>query len=322
MVIPILAGSIGFVVTFVFSRFLIFGKQVMHVAIKPELEKTQAGKTGTPTVGGLAFCFGTVVAIACLQWKGGDSYSIVLMVTLFLFALIGFFDDITKTRSPVGDGISSRLKVVLQMVCSALVLLCMHFFGLLSGEVFLPVVGITTDWGIFYPVCAFVYIMFFSNAVNISDGLDGLAAGSSLPLVVLVLSIVFLGGLARGISLFLAAFLGSLLAFLWYNVKPAKYFMGDCGSQAIGSVIAVSALLSKVELFVLVSSGIFLVEFATSLIQIVSIRGRGKKVFLIAPLHHVFELKGMAEKTIVGRYCIASWLCTLMAFLLFQFTLR
>jgi len=322
MAIPLLAGSIGFFATFVASRFLISKKQVMHVAIKPELEKTQAGKTGTPTVGGLAFCFGTVVSVACLQWKGGDSNSIVLMVTLFLFALIGFIDDIAKTRNPLGDGLSSRMKVVLQMACSVLVLLCMSFFGLLSGEVFLPVLGITTDWGLLYPVCACIYIMYFSNAVNISDGLDGLAAGSSLPLLVLVLSIVFLGSLSSGISLFLAAFIGSLLAFLWYNVKPAKYFMGDCGSQAIGSVIAVSALLSKVELFVLVSSGIFLVEFATSFIQIVSIRGRGKKVFSIAPLHHVFELKGMAEKTIVGRYCIVSWLCSVMAFLLFQFTLR
>jgi phospho-N-acetylmuramoyl-pentapeptide-transferase len=322
MVIPILAGIIGFIATFVASRFLIFRKQVMQVAIKPELEKTQAGKKGTPTVGGLAFCFGTVVSLGCFQWKRGDYSSFVLTITLLLFALIGFLDDIIKTKSSIGDGLSSKVKVVLQMLCTVIVLLCMQYLGLLRTVVTLPILGITTDWGAFYPVCAFFYIMFFANAVNISDGLDGLAAGSSIPLLILVLLISFLGAIDSGVSLFLAAFLGSLLAFLWYNVKPAKYFMGDCGSQAIGSVIAVSALLVNVELFVLVASGIFLVEFATSLIQIISIRGTGKKVFSIAPLHHVFELKGMAETSIVGRYCIASWLCTFTAFLLFLLTLR
>jgi phospho-N-acetylmuramoyl-pentapeptide-transferase len=322
MVIPILAGMTGFISTFVVSQLLLSRKGRMHVAIKPELEKTQATKKGTPTVGGLAFCFGTILPIAIMQWKAGDASSLVLAITLLLFALIGFLDDIAKTHSKIGDGLTSRSKIVLQVICSLVVLVFMQWFGLLSSEVTLPVLGIHLDCKFLYPVGAFFYILYFSNAVNIADGLDGLAAGSSLPLVFFVFAIAVWKVSFNGVVLFLAAFIGSILAFLWYNVKPARYFMGDCGSQAIGSVIAVSALLSKVEIFILLASGVFLLEFSTSLIQIISIRRLKRKVFPIAPLHHVFELKGIGETTIVGRYCIASWLCTVLAFLLFLLTYR
>jgi phospho-N-acetylmuramoyl-pentapeptide-transferase len=312
MVSQTLSGLFGFVVTFVFSRLLLGRKQRILVAIKPELAKTQADKSGTPTIGGLAFLAGTLVSVVVFARTGWDRSLAALSITLAVFASIGFVDDMAKVHDPAGDGISSRTKLLLQAVGAAVVLSFLHAFGLLSTEVTIPFLSKTYDWGPAYFACAFLYILYFCNAVNIADGLDGLAAGGSLPLLFLLLAVSAVSGL----SLFLSAFVGSVLAFLWFNLHPARYFMGDCGSQPLGAVIAVSALVAKAEWFVLIASGMFLVEFSSSLIQIVAIRGTGKKVFPIAPLHHVFEQNGMAERTIVSRYDIVSWGCTALAFLL------
>ena len=303
---------IGFALTFVFSKALLSFSHSIHVAIKPELAAKQKGKQGTPSIGGIAFCLGTLGAFLFSSSRMSRNVYLPLL-SLLVFGLIGLVDDLVKPHHKNGDGISSLAKLSLQ-IFGALVLL---FFMQRGNEgmktLSLPFLNEgSLHLGNWYYIFALFYILYFVNAVNITDGLDALAAGSSLPLLVLLAFFSFTKGIPVSLSL-----IGSVLAFLWFNHAPARYFMGDCGSHALGGYIAVSALLLNTELVVLVSSGLFLVEFATSLIQIVSIRSTGYKVFSIAPLHHAFELKGVKESKIVKRFTLSSWMFTLVALLLF-----
>jgi phospho-N-acetylmuramoyl-pentapeptide-transferase len=302
----------AFTVTFLISMFLIRFAPVMQVAIKAELESVQSLKRGTPTIGGLAFVLGTT-AVTLLFPSRFENSVLLPLLSLVLFAAIGLVDDLFKTRKSSGDGISSLTKLLLQALAAAVLLFLLQRSNSLTTTIMLPLFkGRTLSLGGAYYLLALLYILYFVNAVNITDGLDALAAGSSLPLLLLLAIFSFWSK-----SVFSPALIGSILAFLIFNKKPAKYFMGDCGSHALGGYIAVSALMLNAEVVLLIASGLFLMEFATSLIQIIAIRSTGRKVFTIAPLHHAFELKGVAERTIVGRFTIVSWAFASLAFLLF-----
>ncbi|MFA6681508.1 MAG: hypothetical protein WCS35_05710, partial [Sphaerochaeta sp.] len=286
----------AFTVTFLISMLLIRFAPIMQVAIKAELESVQSLKRGTPTIGGLAFVLGTT-AVTLLFPSRFENSVLLPLLSLVLFAAIGLVDDLFKTRKSSGDGISSLAKLLLQALVAAVLLFLLQRSNSLTTTIMLPLFkGRTLSLGGTYYLLALLYILYFVNAVNITDGLDALAAGSSLPLLLLLAIFSFWSK-----RVFSPALIGSILAFLIFNKKPAKYFMGDCGSHALGGYIAVSALMLNAEVVLLVASGLFLMEFATSLIQIIAIRSTGRKVFTIAPLHHAFELKGVAERTIVGR---------------------
>ncbi|ADY13088.1 glycosyl transferase [Sphaerochaeta globosa] len=295
---PILLFS-SFVATFVLSKVLLSVTGKSKVAIKPELMATQAMKQGTPVLGGIAFCLGTL-CISLFDPFLGEPGVAYPLIALLLFGLIGLLDDRMKLRSGNGDGLPSLFKLALQAQGALLLLILLGREALIDTRLEIGSFGIELSFA--YYIFACFYILYFVNAVNITDGLDALAAGSSLPLLVLLL---LLGNRSNGIAS--TALLGSLLAFLLFNRKPAKYFMGDCGSHALGAYIAISALLMRFEVVVFLASGLFLVELATSLIQIISIRRFGRKVFTIAPLHHAYELKGVAEGRIVTFFTLASW---------------
>ena len=303
---PILLVS-AFVATFVLSKVLLSVAGRSNVAIKPELLGTQAKKQGTPVIGGIAFCLGTLL-VTLLDPALMQEGVVFPLLGLLLFALIGLLDDRMKIRSNNGDGLSSLLKLALQISGSLVLLMLLDLQGLLDTR--LDIGSFTLELGTAYYAFACMYVLYFVNAVNITDGLDALAAGSSMPLLVLLLLLARRSGIIAS-----PALIGSLLAFLVFNRKPAKYFMGDCGSHALGAYIAVSALVMGCEAVLFFASGLFLVELATSLIQIISIRRFGRKVFTIAPLHHAYELKGVAEGRIVSFFTLTSWafaLCSLL----------
>lgn len=304
--------ALAFSLTFLISVFFIRYAPVIKVAIKAELASVQSSKVGTPSVGGLAFSLGTALSTMLFPHRFSPSVLIPLL-GLLLFASIGLVDDIAKAHTSSGDGIKSLTKLVLQTLAACLLLVILYRNNSLNTTLLLPFFqGGALFLGWLYYLFALLYILYFVNAVNITDGLDALAAGSSLPLLLLLAFFFY-----RTHSIFSPALIASLLAFLLFNKKPAKYFMGDCGSHALGGYIAVSALMLNAEVVLLVASGLFLMEFATSLIQIIAIRSTGRKVFSIAPLHHAFELKGVAERTIVGRFTLVSWVFALLALLLF-----
>ena len=289
----------SFAATFVLSKVLLSVTGKSKVAIKPELLVTQAQKQGTPVLGGIAFCLGTL-GISLFDPRLGEPGVVYPLLALLLFGLIGLLDDRMKLRSSNGDGLPSLLKLALQAQGAFLLVFLLEREKLIGTCLNVGAFGI--ELGFAYYVFACFYILYFVNAVNITDGLDALAAGSSLPLLMLLL---LLGMRSNGMAS--SALLGSLLAFLLFNRKPAKYFMGDCGSHALGAYIAISALLMGFEVVIFLASGLFLVELATSLIQIISIRRFGRKVFTIAPLHHAYELKGVDEGRIVVFFTLASW---------------
>lgn len=302
----------GFVLTSLISMLLIRFAPMFRVSIKPELESVQSMKRGTPSVGGLAFVLGTT-AVTLSSSLRFDRGLLLPLLGLVLYAAVGMVDDLAKARKGDSDGISSLAKLLLQAMAAAVLLVLLRMSNALNTAITLPTLqGRALSLGGFYYLFALLYILYFVNAVNITDGLDALAAGSSLPLLILLALFSF-----RAKSLFSPALIGSILAFLLFNRKPARYFMGDCGSHALGGYMAVSALMLQAEVVLLVASGLFLMELATSLIQIIAIRSTGRKVFSIAPLHHALELKGVAEQTIVGRFTLISWVFALLGFLLF-----
>ncbi len=287
-------------VTWVLSRLLLRGHNSGAI-IKDELLATQKEKEGTPVVGGIAFGLSTLV-VGLFDSALSDPIIFIPLVTMLIFGLIGFADDQAKAHSASSDGLASLTKLALQIAGAVVVLFLLSRSGYADPTISLFGLTLNLRWG-YYPF-ALCYLLFFVNAVNITDGLDNLAAGSSIPLLLLIILITIKRGLVPSTAL-----LGAVSVFLIFNAHPARYFMGDAGSHVLGAYIAIHALLLKAELMILFAGGLFLVELATSLIQIISIRRFGRKIFTIAPLHHAYEMKGVGERTIVRRFILASWVC-------------
>jgi phospho-N-acetylmuramoyl-pentapeptide-transferase len=269
--------------------------------IKEELLTTQMGKGGTPVVGGIAFGLSTLI-VSLFDPALRDPLLFIPLATMVIFGLIGLVDDRAKARSSSADGLPSLVKLALQWAGAIALLVLLSRSSYADTSVGIFTVNLNLGWW-YYPL-ALCYLLFFVNAVNITDGLDSLAAGSSIPLLLLIVAVSFKRGYTPSTAL-----LGAVSVFLVFNAHPARYFMGDAGSHMLGSYIAIQALMLKAEVLILLAGGLFLVELATSLIQIISIRRFGRKVFTIAPLHHAYELKGVGERTIVRRFIGASWVC-------------
>ncbi|NCC64214.1 MAG: phospho-N-acetylmuramoyl-pentapeptide-transferase [Spirochaetia bacterium] len=294
----------SFLLTFLISKVLLSICTKSKVAIKPELAHNHAAKQGTPVVGGLAFSIGFI--LTNLMTSDLRDYFVLLpMIALTLFLLVGFLDDLQKQKTKNGDGLSSRAKLLLQFSSAVVIVLLAKHLSVLDTHI--TFFKGSWDLGYMYFVFAVFYLLYFVNAVNITDGLDALASGASLPVLLLLVLLSQRFGFAM---------IGSLLAFLYFNRSPAKYFMGDAGSHALGGYIGICALLINAELVFVVASGLFLLELSSSLIQIISIRGFQKKVFTIAPLHHAYEMKGIKEEKIVASCIAASWLFASLALLI------
>ena len=286
-------------------------------------------KSGTPTFGGVLIIFG--VFFSSLLWA--DTKNIFVLISLFSllsFSLIGFFDDYIKIKFRNSKGISASIKIFFQLVFSLMI------FYLISISIDfekrfllnLPFYkNLIFDIGYFYFPFALIVIVGSSNAVNLTDGLDGLA---TVPVILVTLTFVFITYLAGNVifaeylkiiniknisevCIVLGATAGSCLGFLWFNAPPAKIFMGDTGSLALGSLLGTVSLMTKHEIVLLIAGGLFVLEAMSVIIQVVSFKLFGKRVFKMAPLHHHFEKKGWEESTIVIRFWIISIILVLLA---------
>lgn len=276
-------------------------------------------KAGTPTAGGLFFVLGSSIPTLLL---GAARYSwvLILLTSMWLFAAIGFIDDLLKARKNDAAGFSTLQKLLLQIVAAFLLVLIIVRQKSFGGYT-LTFGSFKFHLGIWYIPLATLFVVSFVNAVNITDGLDGLATLNALPILILMIVSLFsfkslqelLGDQSYPIAVAIASLLGALVAFLWYNLPHAQVFMGDSGSHAIGAFIAVAALILKLEVLIAIASLIFIIECCSSLVQIVAVRVFKRKVFLIAPLHHHFELKGVSEKAIVMRMSLVGLLGNLIA---------
>ena len=277
-----------------------------------------ASKNGTPTIGGLIFIIPTLFTMLLLYLRGSLQITHSLLIIIFVFvsyALLGFVDDYLKIREKNNDGLTIPQKLLVQVLI-ALVFFYIYMQG--GGNAYLTItsLGINLDLGWIYGIFILFLLVGTSNAVNLTDGLDGLAGGLSL-IAFLSFGIITWGTTwvegNQEMAIFCFILVGSLLGFLVYNTHPAKVFMGDTGSLSLGATLAAIAILTKHELSLAVIGGVFVIETLSSIIQLTAIKKFGKKVFLMTPIHHHFEKLGWEETDIVKMFLIIGFMLGMVA---------
>ena len=277
-----------------------------------------AYKNGTPTIGGLIFIIPTLLTMIFLYLRGSLEITHSLLIIIFVFisyALLGLTDDLLKVKFKNNDGLSISQKLFVQVVI-ALIFFYIYMQG--GGNTYLVItsLGININLGWMYGLFILFLLVGSSNAVNLSDGLDGLAGGLSL-IAFLSFGIITWGTTwiagYQEIAIFCFILVGSILGFLVYNTHPAKVFMGDTGSLSLGATLAAIAILTKHELSLALIGGVFVIEALSSIIQLISIKKFNKKVFLMAPLHHHFEKLGYEETDIVKGFLIIGFMLGMIA---------
>ena len=290
--------------------------------------ETHKKKKGTPTLGGLMILI--AVTISTLLW--GDltnNYLIITLLSTLAFGVIGFIDDYTKIKEKKNAGISGRMKLFWQFSISfiAFYFISLNMNDEISTNLSFPFFkNYILDLGIFYYIFAAVVITGSSNAVNLTDGLDGLAVGPLIIATTCFAIISYLVGNAifanyliinhipnsGELTVFCAAIVGACVGFLWYNAPPAQIFMGDVGSLALGATIGIVSVITKHEIVLAIIGGLFVIEALSVMIQIFSYKIRGKRVFLMAPIHHHFEKLGWSETKVVLRFWIVAFVFALI----------
>lgn len=287
--------------------------------IREDGPKGHMSKQGTPTMGGVLILLSLLLSF--FLWARWDNpYVWITALGTLMFGAIGFIDDYRKVRKKHNKGLGIREKFRLQVLAGILLGLALLWAGLPTSISFpfFKDVHVDFGWG-FVPFAALV-IVAASNAVNLTDGLDGLAVGPTLVSALTFTLLTYIAGHyelssylqvmhvkeAGELAIFCSALAGAGLGFLWFNTYPAQVFMGDVGSLALGAALGLVALVAKQEFLLVLVGGVFVLEAASVIVQVISFRTTGKRVFKMAPIHHHFELKGWAEPKVIVRFWIIS----------------
>ena len=290
--------------------------------------KAHAAKAGTPTMGGLLIMLTVLVSI--LLWSDLSNRYVWQCMLVFLgYGIIGFWDDMTKLRHHQNKGISPKAKMLGLIIVASVAMWLLQTDPSYTTKLYIPFAkGWTPDLGVFYFPFGVLVMVASSNAVNLTDGLDGLAIGPTVLAGAVFAIFIYITGNARltqylylpyipgvgEVTVFCGAFIGAGLGFLWFNAYPAQVFMGDVGSLSLGGTLGFLALLCKQELIMVVVGGIFVAETLSVILQVSYFKWtHGKRIFRMAPLHHHFELKGIPESKIIIRFWITSIILGLVA---------
>ena len=281
------------------------------------LEEEHKVKQGTPTMGGLIFIIPTlVVMLFVFIYKKQISSSLVILLITFLgYSLIGFIDDYLIIKRKNNNGLSESSKFIMQVV----VAIIFFYLFMVSGNeplLWIHTLGIKLDIGFLYGIIILLVLVSSSNAVNITDGLDGLAGSLSFIVFITLGIISYNTGWLDGyeeISLFCFSISGSLLGFLMFNLNPAKIFMGDTGSLALGAAMGTIAILTRHEILLILIGIVFVIETLTCIIQRVYYKFTHKRLFLMTPIHHSFEKKGYSEREIVKIFCLIGIIASMIS---------
>lgn len=317
----LLAVAISFVLTLLIGKFLI-----------PELRKLKAGqeiradgptwhmsKAGTPTMGGIMFIIGTGVAVFTAGWGqmlSGDFVHLYVYLFALCFGLIGFVDDYRKVRQHQNEGLTARQKFVLQLAAAVVFLVLMRYEGLLTNHLYIPFVNTTVqvNWILYLIFAAFV-IVGCVNAVNLTDGIDGLACSVTFVVAAFFVSVAALWKYTT-LGVFSSALLGGLAAFFVYNHHPAKTFMGDTGSLFLGGAVAALGFAFDMPLILIPVGIIYIAETMSDIIQVTYFKAtHGKRFFKMAPLHHHLELSGWSEAKLVAVFSTVTFLFCVLAYI-------
>jgi phospho-N-acetylmuramoyl-pentapeptide-transferase len=274
-------------------------------------------KAGTPTMGGLIIF--VAICVPYLVLSDRDAQSLTVFGVALGCAAIGFADDFIKIVKRRSLGLSARWKILFQVLL-ALVLwwVARHEVGL-EPILYFRIGGASVDLGpVLYFVLVFLVLSGFSNGVNLTDGLDGLAAGSCAIVLLAYTAIAFVANGQQDLALLSACLVGACIGFLWFNAFPASIFMGDTGSLGLGGAIGALAVMTQTEVLLLIIGGIFVIEALSVAIQVFSFKTFRRRVFLMAPLHHHFEMMAWSETKIMLRFWIIAAVCSGIGFTLYQ----
>ncbi|MGY8642962.1 MAG: phospho-N-acetylmuramoyl-pentapeptide-transferase [Verrucomicrobiales bacterium] len=311
-----------------------------------KLAELHGGKVGTPTMGGILIV--AAVLFSVFLWaKPMNPFIAALVFVTFGTAILGFIDDYKKVTKKTSEGVSGKTKLIVQLVVAFVAVLFLYLYDHKDYGWVDPIIGkdgtvhsvsnhIQQLWMPFKkePFAGGLWLVFLlpvvivgcSNAVNLTDGLDGLATGCTLTTVAAYSGLTYIVGNSvvsnylfmpfhpqeGEVAIFCTALLGSCLGFLWFNCHPARVFMGDTGSLSIGGMLGMIAICCKQEILLVIIGGVFVMEAASVMIQVASFKIRGKRVFKMSPIHHHFELIGWSETKVINRFWIISIICALV----------
>lgn len=324
-----LAALTALLVSFLLGPYLIRSlvARQMSQPIREDGPMAHSAKAGTPTMGGTLIILALFLSTALLADIANLYIGVALFVTVG-FGVIGFIDDSLKLRRRSSRGLSARTKLGAQLAVALAAALALYLYPKFTTVLGIPFLkNVHPDLGLWYIPFAMLVVVGASNAVNLTDGLDGLAIGpvmiaaGTYALIAYLtghlklaeyLQIPYVAGVGE-ISIFCAAIVAAGLGFLWFNAYPAQVFMGDVGSLALGAALGIVAVMTKNEILLVIVGGVFVIETLSVIFQVVSYKLRRKRVFLMAPIHHHFELKGWSESQVVVRFWIIATICSLVA---------
>lgn len=329
------AAATAFLISIIFGNFVIrklislkFGQPIRTKEEVHKLFELHGAKKGTPTMGGILIIGAILISVILWARPGNPFVWLVMFSTLFLGG-IGFYDDWLKVTKKDSKGISSRLKFGLQCVLAAIFTAFFYVQPELwktAQEVYIPFFKNALPVGGFIFIFYLLIIVGTSNAVNLTDGLDGLATGCSATVAAAYAALAYLAGnsitakylqipyvpYSDELAVVCAALLGACIGFLWWNAYPARVFMGDTGSLAIGGMLGAVAICCKQEVLLIIVGGVFVIEAMSVILQVASFKLTGKRIIKMSPIHHHFELSGWKENTVIVRFWIMSIIFALL----------
>ena len=320
VLMTMLSIVVGFAAAFLMGKWLIPRLRALKAGqeIREVGPKWHNSKAGTPTMGGLCFIFASAFS-AVTGWYGyrtGDYTHLLVLALAVMFGAIGFYDDYIKVKKHRNLGLTGLQKLLLQIAAAVIFLLALHFTGELKYDLYIPFVKqpVAKVPTVLYLAVAVFVIVGCVNAVNLTDGIDGLASGVTLPVMVFF-TVTALGKEKFGLSAFPATLAGGLIGFLFYNFYPAQAFMGDTGSLFLGGAVVGLAFALDMPLVLLLVGLIYIIETLSDILQVGYFKlTHGKRIFKMAPIHHHFEMCGWSEKKIWTVFvlttvvmCVVAW---------------
>lgn len=318
MILAIVAALIAFVLSLLFGVPYIdfLKKKMLGQYIREEAPESHAKKGGTPTTGGIFLVFAAVLAavISLFMAEKTSTGAFLILITFIFYMFAGFQDDSQKFEHHANKGLSARGKLILQIAIACLPVM----FVTISGRTFLTFGHYTLNLGYPYPIFGIFLVTGVSNAVNLTDGLDGLASSNMVISLAALAAINLIMGNVD-MAIICTSIMGACLGFLYFNRYPAKVFMGDTGSLALGGVLGTLAVMGKFELWLIPIGIIYLIETLSVMLQVTSFKLTGKRIFKMSPIHHHFELCGWNETKIVKLFSLVTFLCCSGAVVLFWY---
>ncbi len=318
---PILLGAgVSLLVCVILTPFFIpvLTKLKFGQEIREEGPKWHAKKSGTPTMGGIAIAIAAAIGmIFSAAVHKLDAESVICLVAgALMFSLIGFVDDYIKVVKKRNLGLTSKQKFLAQILVSVIVTVFAVNRGVIDTQIIIPFMKSSVDLGIFTILLAVFVQLAVVNSVNLNDGLDGLA--SSVTLVVSTFLAICAYKLSNmTVCVFMSVVAAACLGFLLFNTNPAKIFMGDTGSLFLGGCVAIGAIMLKLPLILIVAGGVYLMETLSVILQVISFKLWGKRIFKMSPIHHHFEMCGMNEKQIVLLFSLSAAILCIISYYMF-----